>query len=238
CRQDPFSSYRAGFEIRTYRRCSRVMLFHCFDPPDLPHKPYLVKSLELFFQDSLRLIGNGRNIGGFSYLVKARQYGHRWNAETNRYSSKFVPDFDLSYQQHEWNSNLEQVLPEDVVNAPIGIDDKQYLWIDLFSEGISGILTEQAGGWFYKSNLGDGKFSAAKAVSPKPSFLQVPASTLSLQELEGNGIKYLVQFDSEPKGFFKLSPEEEWEPFRNFSQSPNISSLDRNMKPIDLTGDG
>src|SRR5205823_6371 len=29
-RPDPFSSYRAAFEVRTYRRCARVLLFHNF----------------------------------------------------------------------------------------------------------------------------------------------------------------------------------------------------------------
>ena len=29
-RPDPFSSYRAGFEIRTYRLCRRVLMFHIF----------------------------------------------------------------------------------------------------------------------------------------------------------------------------------------------------------------
>jgi hypothetical protein len=28
CRSDPFSSYRAGFEVRTYRLCQRVLMFH------------------------------------------------------------------------------------------------------------------------------------------------------------------------------------------------------------------
>ena len=34
CRHDPFSSYRAGFEVRTYRLCRRVLMFHHF--PDEP----------------------------------------------------------------------------------------------------------------------------------------------------------------------------------------------------------
>jgi hypothetical protein len=29
-RQDPFSNYRAGFEVRTYRLCQRVLMFHHF----------------------------------------------------------------------------------------------------------------------------------------------------------------------------------------------------------------
>ena len=30
-RPDPFSTYRPGFEVRTYRRCRRVLMFHHFD---------------------------------------------------------------------------------------------------------------------------------------------------------------------------------------------------------------
>jgi hypothetical protein len=30
-RPDPFSQFRPGFEVRTYRRCRRVMMFHHFD---------------------------------------------------------------------------------------------------------------------------------------------------------------------------------------------------------------
>ena len=33
-----------------------------------------------------------------------------------------------------------------------------YQWVDLDGEGVSGILTEQAGAWFYKPNLGEGRF--------------------------------------------------------------------------------
>src|SRR5208282_6686611 len=30
CRLDPFSSYRSTFEVRTYRLCRRVLMFHQF----------------------------------------------------------------------------------------------------------------------------------------------------------------------------------------------------------------
>ena len=39
-------------------------------------------------------------------------------------------------------------------NLPIGVDGKGYQFVDLDGEGVSGILTEQADAWFYKSNLG------------------------------------------------------------------------------------
>src|SRR5262249_976273 len=41
-RTDPFSSFRAGFEIRTYRLCRRVLMFHEFS--ELEVSPCLVRS--------------------------------------------------------------------------------------------------------------------------------------------------------------------------------------------------
>ena len=233
CRKDPFSVYRSGFDIRTYRRCSRVLVFHCFD--ELPHSPYLVKSLQLIYDDSLELIGNEQKIDGFSYLVEARQNGHLWNDATGFYETKFLPELDIRYQPHEWNTDIKSVGPENVINAPTGLSEKRYLWIDLFNEGIAGLLTEQAGEWFYKSNLGNGDFSNALLVAPKPSFKGLN-TTLSIQELEGNGIKYLVRLNAEPKGYFKFSEEDQWEPMQPFDQLPVVNSS--NQRLLDLDADG
>ena len=48
-RPDPHSSYRAGFEVRTYRRCHRVLMFHHFD--ELGTELYLVRSTEFDYTD-------------------------------------------------------------------------------------------------------------------------------------------------------------------------------------------
>jgi hypothetical protein len=44
-RKDPFSSYRSGFEVRTYRLCHRILIFHHF-PKDLKISDYLVHSMD------------------------------------------------------------------------------------------------------------------------------------------------------------------------------------------------
>lgn len=238
CRKDPFSSYRSGFEIRTYRRCSRILVFHCFDSPDLPHKPYLVKSLQLFYDDELQLTGNGTTLEGFSFLVSARQNGHRWDDASSSYTTKYLPETEFTYQQHEWKTAIEDVSAENTAHAPAGIGNTNYVWVDLFSEGISGILSEHSSGWYYKSNLGNAAFSEGVPVAPKPSFSGLGNGRLSIQELEGNGVKYLAQLENEPRGFFKLSPEEEWEPFRTFESLPNIAGNNRHLRTLDLNGDG
>lgn len=236
CRDDPFSSYRPGFEIRTYRRCNRVLVFHCFD--ELPHAPYLSRSLELFYDEKLPVPGSGSDTGGFSLLMRARQNGHLWDPAGQFYRTKFLPETEFGYQQHEWNTEIKPVSTESLVHAPTGLADKRYVWIDLFSEGISGILTEQQGGWYYKSNRGDGDFSAARPVAPAPSFSGIGSGKVSIQELEGNGVKYLVQTGMEPRGFFRLADEEEWEPMKSFVTLPNIDQTGSSVRSIDLDGDG
>jgi RHS repeat-associated protein len=233
CRKDPFSTYRSGFEIRTYRRCSRVLVFHCFD--ELPHSPYLTKSLQLFYDDNTKHVSTKQKIGGFSFLTRARQNGHLWNSDTNTYSTKFLPETNILYQQHEWNINIKTVTENSIANLPTGLADKKYLWIDLFNEGISGILTEQSGAWFYKKNLGNALFSNAVPVANTPSFRGL-GKNLFIQDLEGNGIKYLAQLDDEPKGFFKFSEQDVWQPMQTFKSLPTIGSA--NMRILDLNADG
>jgi len=236
CRKDPFSSYQAGFEIRTYRRCSRVLMFHCFAGGELPLNPYLVRSLQLFYDETLLLNGNGGHADGFSFLVKARQNGHLWDDTAQQYTTKYLPELELQYQQHQWDTTVRTVTQDSLVHAPAGIDDKTYLWVDLYSEGVGGILTEQAGHWYYKSNLGNGQFTHAASVASKPSLTGLNR-TVSLEELEGDGVKYLVKIDEAPKGFFKLTEEDRWEPMKSFEQLPVINFSDPNIRFLDLDGD-
>jgi RHS repeat-associated protein len=235
-RLDAFSSCRSGFNVRTYRRCKSVLVYHRFEE-ELPIDEYLVRSLELTYRDELPLGESGREVEGFSFLTKIIQTGYKYDAVNFNYYYQSLPAFEFEYQPHLWNSTVITADPAQMVHAPVGINDKQYLWIDLYSEGISGILTEQNGGWFYKENLGQGNFTNARKVSPKPSFSGL-GNSLQIQELEGDGIKYFVQQENVPKGYFKLTPEEQWENFRPFAQQLNIDMRQGNAKMVDLNGDG
>src|SRR2546426_1750442 len=50
-RQDRFSTYRAGFEVRTYRLCRRVLMFHHFQQ-ELGINDCLVRSTEFSYSES------------------------------------------------------------------------------------------------------------------------------------------------------------------------------------------
>lgn len=78
CRHDPFSSYRAGFEVRTYRLCQRVLMFHHFPNEEGVGKDCLVRSTDFVYR-SIR-----NNPGDFkqghpiaSFIGSATQTGHK-----------------------------------------------------------------------------------------------------------------------------------------------------------------
>ena len=48
-RDDPFSTYRAGFEVRTTRLCQRVLMFHHFDGEEDVGKDCLVRSTDFTY---------------------------------------------------------------------------------------------------------------------------------------------------------------------------------------------
>lgn len=235
CRKDPFSNCRPGFELRTWRRCSRVMCFHSFD--ELPHSPYLTSSLQLIYDDEINPVIDPAPLNGFSLLTQARQNGHMWDSVNNHYTTQSLPELEINYQLHEWNPEIKTVAPGDLVHAPAGLSDKRNLWVDLFNEGLSGILTGNEECLYYKHNHGGGKFSQAKPLASMPS-LNMPDGNIPLQEIEGNGIKYLVQHEREPKGFYKLNEDNEWEPFTPFPAFPNIDPGNPGVRYIDLSGDG
>ena len=225
-RNDSFSEYKSGFEIRTTRLCKRILLFHYFS--ELPGGSALVKSLNLNYDTTIE--------NGFTFLTSMSSYGYIKKPD-GTYTSKKLPDTEFEYQKHDWNKEIRTVSSDNLVHAPVGLDEQQYQFTDLFNEGLSGILTEQANGWYYKRNLSNGKFEQAKLVTPKPSFSGL-GSQLQLADLDGDGGKQLVNYSYEPKGFFEINDEEEWEPFKNFETLPTINLKDSNTRMIDLNGDG
>ncbi|NUQ23476.1 MAG: insecticidal toxin complex protein [Saprospiraceae bacterium] len=234
-RSDAFSSYRAGFEIRTARLCRRVLMYHHFT--ELGHEPCLVRSLDLQYRDWSLLAGpeQGKKLE-VTYLVAATQRSYvRENA--GQYRFRGLPPVEFGYQELQWNTRVESVAPEDVANAPAGLSSG-YQWVDLYNEGIAGILTEQGEGWFYKENLGNGRFTPAKPVIPKPSFLGVSTGVLQLQDLEADGHKQVVVNSPGLDGYFELTEDNGWEPFRAFTQIPNVDLRDPNTRLLDLNGDG
>ncbi len=249
-RQDPFSSYRAGFEVRTYRLCRRVLMFHHFPNGT---DDCLVRSTE-FVYDETPIASFIKNVIQSGYL---HQLPTTDKPETNRYLKKSLPALTFEYSPIPDTASLA-TLPIRVIqdeyleNLPIGLDGALYQWVDLDGEGMSGVLTEQASAWYYKRNLSpnhleqpDRKgqsratacFAPLKLVGQKPS-VSIAGGAAQFMDLAGDGQLDVVVMDGPVKGFYERTDEGGWGSFRAFTSWPNIDTRDPNLRFVDLDGDG
>jgi RHS repeat-associated protein len=196
-RPDPFSSYRSGFEIRTYRRCHRVLMFHNFPELELGGEPYLVRSTEFDYSD---LDYNNFQENGLSvpppvktelehdgstrlasFITNVTQSGYVRDETTRSpevidgivyhiYLKKSLPPVEFDYSKPSVHEEVEEIDEESLENLPIGLDGGgTYQWTDLDGEGISGILARYDGGWYYKRNEGGARFGPLEKVVSVPS---------------------------------------------------------------------
>ena len=236
-REDPFSAYRARFEVRTYRLCQRVLMFHHF-PDELGTPDYLVRATEFNYAQS--------PIASFISSVTQSGFLRRTDGTYHKAS---MPSLEFTYSEATIQREVFEVDVDSLENLPYGLDGSNYQWIDLDGEGLSGILTEQAEGWFYKRNLSpintvvdDGTERVEASFAPVELVASKPALSLASQgqfmDLAGDGQPDFVTFQGPAPGFYERTEDAGWESFRSFPSFPNLDTRDPNLKFIDLDGDG
>jgi len=255
-RPDPFSTYRATFEIRTYRRCMRVLCFHHI--PDLPsgEKGYdgLVRAVEFDYQD---LLAPTTARGEFSHPGSTRFASMLCGVTESSYVRddsvpavvdgpslkwtyrvKSQPTLELGYSFPVLNDDVLTLDPGSFEDLPVGIDGRIYQFVDLDGEGLSGVLSEQAGSWFYKPNLGAGHFAPASPVLKQPSLVGPDPARGRLLDVNGNGRLDIVSLSGPVPGYSERTDDAKWQPFQPFSSLPHVWWEDPNLRFVDLTGDG
>ncbi|AFZ22068.1 SpvB/TcaC N-terminal domain-containing protein [Allocoleopsis franciscana] len=246
-RRDPFSSYRAGFEVRTYRLCQRVLMFHHI--PDVPNHSQgyngLVKSTDFTYSYK-----ENPEVGNpiYSFLRAVTQTGYKPDP-AGGYIQKSLPPLEFQYSEPDIDETVREVDRTSLENLPQGLDGTRYQWVDLDGEGLSGILTEQGNGWFYKRNLSpinsvrdnskehiEAQFAPVELVASKP--VSGLANGAQFLDLAGDGQPDLVTLRSTTPGFYERTQDADWENFIPFKSLPILDWDNPNLKFIDLNGDG
>ncbi|HEX7957954.1 MAG TPA: SpvB/TcaC N-terminal domain-containing protein, partial [Pyrinomonadaceae bacterium] len=253
-RPDPFSTHRAGFEVRAYRRCRRVLMFHRFD--ELGAESYLVRSTEFDYADfdytkaftteeQLAHAGSTRFASFVNAVTQsgyARDEGRpvlvRDGVSYATYIEKSLPPLEFEYSTARIDDDVREPDAAGLANLPAGLDGAEYQWVDLDGEGVSGILTEQAGAWFYKRGLGDARFGPLETVARRPSLADLDGGRQQLLDLDGDGRLNLLTLAGPLPGSYERTRREDWEQFRPFPRLPNIDWEDPNLRFVDLDGDG
>lgn len=246
-RPDPFSSYRAGFEIRTYRRAQRLLCFNNFPNESSAGPDLLVRSLDFSYSDQQAPADPHNPI--YTLLVSATETGY--SRMGDGVVSRSLPPLEFTYSVSQIQNVVQRLDRDSLGNLPEGIDGSRFHWVDLDGEGLSGILSEAMTGWYYKRNVSannlvaelDGSVSARASFGPVESVATLPSrSELSgaqqLLDLSGSGRLDVVEFVDPDPGYFRRTAEAGFEPHRRFTSLPQLDWGDPNLRFIDLNGDG
>ena len=252
-RADAFSSYRSGFEIRTCRRCERVLMLHHI--PDTPahegraaQEGYrgVVRSTEFIYGDEVDPARADRPV--YTFLMQVTQSG--WNQQGGALARRSLPPLSFGYTEPSVQDRVEEIDAASLENLPIGLDGNVYRWTDLHGEGTPGILTEQGGAWFYKRNWSPLSGAAAEGgrervracVAPLEAVALRPNAALGagaeVMDLAGDGQPDVVVLDGPAPGLYEHDEAGGWQPWRPFSSHLSRNPGDPNLRFIDLDGDG
>ncbi|GAA3788795.1 SpvB/TcaC N-terminal domain-containing protein [Streptomyces phyllanthi] len=226
CRRDPFSTHRAGFEVRTYRLCKRILVFHHFPDEPTAGRACLVRSLDLAYDENPVA----------SLLVSATQRGFRRTADG--LTSRALPPLELSYNPISLGESSDvRTLDGPIAGLAVGAEAAAAQWVDLDGDGIPGVLAAASEGWHYAANRGGGMVDAPQPLATVPTGAR-PGEGGQLLDLAGDGRLDLVSFSGPSPGFYKRTDRRGWAPFRAFEQLPNLAWVDGNLRFTDLDGDG
>ncbi|HET9057991.1 MAG TPA: SpvB/TcaC N-terminal domain-containing protein [Chitinophagaceae bacterium] len=235
CRQDPFSDYSSGFEIRTYRLCQNILLFHRFDL--LAQNAILVSALRLNYSASVIL----------TQLISATHTGYRYKGASYSppYEVKSIPELSFSYTKFP---PLQQGYVPHAVELLVDVNQQAirqaqeapyYQLIDLYGEGIPGILYQDGQSVFYRSALKVTETSVEYA-DPVPVNFPI-AGKISpehiLADITGSGRLGLALTSTQQAGFWEMDDSHHWKNFIAFQSFPTNYQYPLNDF-TDITGDG
>jgi len=243
CRIDPFSAYRAGFEVRTYRTCRRVLMFHRFTE-HLGPGPVLVRSTDFTYTTDAPA---DPSIPAYTLLTAATQTGYRRaSAPVSGYTIKQSPPLELGYSPVRVHDRVRTPGPDALADLPADVSAPRARWTDLDGEGLAGVLVDDEAAWYYARNisaLGAGdptataRFEAPQLVAAKPA--RPPSGpSVQLVNLHGDGRLCAIDFAPPQAGYYARTSDGEWEPFRPLPSAASIDWGNPNLRNVDLNGDG
>ncbi|KAK5996113.1 Toxin subunit YenB-like protein [Cladobotryum mycophilum] len=228
-RPDPFSVHSSGFEVRTYRRCERVLMFHHFE--ELKRLDCLVAATEFKYETDTK--------SRVSVLQSATQCGYQLDARKETYSCIRLPPTVFEY----WAApDLEQSRTESFDLNLAGLSSPAAQWVDLNGDGAPGVLAHApGGGWYYHRNESSTKpaIGAPSLVSQVPGVID--SDGWSFEDLTGDG-KLDLSFSTHDRGitgFYERMNNGQWANFVPFNSYPTAySPMDPTIHKVDLNGNG
>ena len=221
--------YRAGFEVRTYRLCQRVLMFHHLSGA---RAPLLVRSTDFSYEPG----------PAFTYL--RRRHAARVSCSTApaRWSSR--------RRCRRWRSTTRDPVgerradrccrPRAWKGSRGGVDGAHKQWVDLDGEGIPGVLDRR------RIAPGTTRRTTAAVMLDAPRALpdarrrraRWRAASSSSSTSAATASSTWSPTARRSPAIATRTTDGDFEPLRAFPTLPNIDWHDPNLRFIDLDGDG
>ncbi|MEX5510441.1 SpvB/TcaC N-terminal domain-containing protein [Pseudomonas paralactis] len=212
-RSDPFCNYAYGFELGTQRLCRQILMFHYFPgEPSMGANPVLTRRLLLEYTDR-HAAGNCLN-ALHNQAYDAQGTASAW------------PPLELAYSPFKPVLEPARYQPFD---GMAGVNDGQhYQLVDLYNDGLPGILHRTDKNWYYREPLRAPRASGLNAVTygPWQALPRIPvadtaqATRQALADLNGDGQLEWVVAQPGLSGFFTLDTQRQWSSFTPFAALP------------------
>ncbi|NHB95857.1 SpvB/TcaC N-terminal domain-containing protein [Photorhabdus stackebrandtii] len=226
CRQDRFSRYEYGFEIRTRRLCRQVLMYHHLQALDSQIKghdePALVSRLVLNYDESAIA----------STLVFVRRVGHEQDG-----IAITLPPLELAYQDFSPKQNTSWE-PMDVLANFNAV--QRWQLVDLKGEGLPGLLYQDKRAWWYRSPQRQTRSTPNAVTWEKIEPLSIIPSlqnNASLVDINGDGQLDWVITGSGLRGYHSQRPDGSWTRFTPLNALP-VEYTHPRAQLADLMGAG
>jgi RHS repeat-associated protein len=224
-RDDAFSDYRSGFEIRTTRRCTRITVVTHADADRL------VRTYDLIYLDARSDAALAPPLNGASLLSQVVATG----VDGSKVAS--LPPLEFSYTGFDPGQRQFRTLQGTALPAT-SLANPDLELVDLFGQGLLDIL-EMSGVVRYWRNLGGGQFDTPRMMATAPG-VALSDQGVQLIDANGNGRPDLLVATPLLAGYFPLRFGGLWDSafFKSYPLAPTFNLKDPQLKLIDLDGDG
>ncbi|NHR07246.1 toxin [Chromobacterium haemolyticum] len=221
-RADSFSRYQYGFELRTHRLCRQVLMFHHF-ANELQRDHTLVQRLLLTYRESPVV----------SQLTQVRTLAY----EPDNTVQSLPP---LEFAHSEFDPRTQAGSHQVFDGVPELNNLTHYQMVDLFGEGLPGVLFRHGTGWRYRPPIRGKADPDEVAYGDWQTLPVVPAMQpvrLALMDIDGDGRLDWLVTQSGISGCFSLREGNQWSGFTPFNALP-VEFFHPQAQLADLVGAG
>ncbi|MEK8029820.1 SpvB/TcaC N-terminal domain-containing protein [Ideonella sp. DXS29W] len=226
-RPDRFSSFRTGFDVRTLRTCSRVLMFHHFAELG---GPTLVRSTDFAY---------GTDPDTQMSMLQAVTVTSYERAGDGNYRQASMPPVAFGYSAFRPHEQRYQTLKAHGGQMPtLTLSDRSMAVVDLLGDGLPDIVQSGPAGFQVWRNLGNGTFDRPVALDHGPAGVALGQPGVGFGDMSGNGVVDLLVNSGDLPGFYETTTDGGWRRFKPFAAKPGFDPADHNVRLLDLTGDG